>query len=243
MRILIIRHGEPDYPNDSLTEKGHREAELVAQRLIKEDIRDFYVSPLGRARVTAAPTLRKFGKEAEVCDWLQEFPPLIVKPDQPQDKTIAWDWLPADWTGNPDFYDSDKWMQTEVMRAGRVDEAYRHVAEGLDGIIARYGYRREGNLYRVEQPCRDTIALFCHFGLECVLLGHLFHVSPMILWHSTALAPTSVTTIYSEERREGIASFRALSIGDLSHLYAAGEKPSFSARFCETYRCWEERHD
>ena len=32
MRIIFIRHGEPDYSIDSLTEKGRREAELVGER-------------------------------------------------------------------------------------------------------------------------------------------------------------------------------------------------------------------
>lgn len=49
MKILIIRHGEPDYSIDSLTEKGWREAELLSRRLAPLGIRDFYVSPLGRA--------------------------------------------------------------------------------------------------------------------------------------------------------------------------------------------------
>ena len=31
MRILFIRHGDPDYVNDTLTEKGHREAQLLAE--------------------------------------------------------------------------------------------------------------------------------------------------------------------------------------------------------------------
>jgi probable phosphoglycerate mutase len=38
MRILIIRHGDPYYPTDSLTEKGQREAELLSKKLIKEGI-------------------------------------------------------------------------------------------------------------------------------------------------------------------------------------------------------------
>ena len=33
MRILIIRHGDPDYEIDGLTEKGKREAALLAKRL------------------------------------------------------------------------------------------------------------------------------------------------------------------------------------------------------------------
>ena len=35
MRIMIIRHGDPDYSIDSLTEKGLREAELLSHRLIR----------------------------------------------------------------------------------------------------------------------------------------------------------------------------------------------------------------
>lgn len=32
MRIFIIRHGDPDYSIDGLTEKGKREAELLRER-------------------------------------------------------------------------------------------------------------------------------------------------------------------------------------------------------------------
>ena len=67
MKLLIIRHGDPDYSIDSLTEKGRIEAELLKRRLVKQDIKDFYCSPLGRAKATAAPTLAAFGKEAEIA--------------------------------------------------------------------------------------------------------------------------------------------------------------------------------
>ncbi len=33
------------------------------------------------------------------------------------------------------------------------------------------------------------------------------------------------------------------AFGDVSHLYKAGEEPSFAARFCENYDNFEERHD
>ena len=57
-----------------------------------------------------------------------------------------------------------------------------------------------------------------------------------------AFAPTSVSELVTEEREKGIASFRALKLGDVSHLRAAGEPVSFSARFCETYDNKEQRH-
>lgn len=52
MKIVICRHADPDYEKDSLTPKGWREAELLAERISKLDVKDFYVSPLGRAKDT-----------------------------------------------------------------------------------------------------------------------------------------------------------------------------------------------
>ena len=73
MRLLIIRHGDPDYVNDSLTEKGKREAELLSDRIAKEKIDRVYISPLGRARETAEACLKKMklSSEPKVYDWLK----------------------------------------------------------------------------------------------------------------------------------------------------------------------------
>ena len=63
MQIIFIRHADPDYANDSLTEKGKREAALLAKRVASwKDITQFYVSPLGRAQMTAAPSLQAAGR-------------------------------------------------------------------------------------------------------------------------------------------------------------------------------------
>lgn len=242
MRLIIIRHGDPDYEKDSLTEKGWREAELLAEKISRLDVKAFYTSPLGRARDTASLTLNRLGREAEVCGWLREFPPQICRPDAEGRKIIAWDWLPEDWTKEPAYFLRDEWADTEPMRAGQVKEAYAYVTDSFDRLLARHGYVREGEYYRVEQANRDTIVLFCHFGLECVLLSRLMNVSPMILWHHTCAAPSSVTTAVTEERREGKAIFRVTGFGDISHLYAGNEEPAFAARFCETFDS-DERHD
>ena len=129
------------------------------------------------------------------------------------------------------------------MCEAKVSEEAQRVYSGLDDLLERHGYKREGNIYRAVSPNMDTIVLFCHFGVECVMLGHLLGVSPMVLWHGLCAAPTSVTTLTTEERRKGIAYFRMNSFGDISHLYAAGEKPSFAARFCEMFDNEDERHD
>lgn len=251
MRLLIIRHGDPDYSIDSLTEKGWREAELLSERLVKEDITAFYVSPLGRAKDTASLTLKRMNRTATECQWLREFAPKIHRPDSPEKNHITWDWLPEDWTEKEEFFRRDLWYTNDVLRASispatgeqGVKAEYEWVTKNFDALLAAHGYVRDGLIYRAEKSNCDTIALFCHFGLECVLLSHLMNISPMVLWHHTFAAPTSVTTIYTEERREGKATFRVSSFADISHLYVAGEKPSFSGRFCETYNNMEERHD
>ena len=169
--------------------------------------------------------------------------PSINRPDRAERSHIAWDWLPQDWTADERYYSADSWWDTEIMREGQVGEEYRWVTENFDRLLAEHGYRRDGNLYRVEEANNDTLVFFCHFGLECVLLAHLLHVSPMVLWHGVCAAPSSVTTVATEERRKGIASFRVLSLGDVSHLYVHGEPPAFAARFCECYDNEGERRD
>lgn len=245
MKILIIRHADPDYSIDSLTPVGWKEAELLSEYLSRMKISAFYVSPLGRAKDTASVTLRKIGQKATECSWLREFPPRIRRPDltDPEACSCAWDWLPTDWTKEPCYYDNNKWYTTDVMQAANAGEMYHKVTAGLDELLAEHGYVRENGYYRAVQANRDTIALFCHFGLECVLLSHLLGISPMPLWHGMCAAPSSVTTLVTEERREGIAYFRMGSFGATSHLYVVGKEPSFAARFCETYDNPNERHD
>lgn len=243
MKLIIIRHGDPDYSIDSLTEKGWREAEYLSERISKLHVKAFYVSPLGRAKDTASLTLQKMNRTATECEWLREFAAEIHRPDVSDRCKVAWDWLPQDWMAEANYFDHQNWSDTAVMKEGKVKEEYDWVIKNFDELLASHGYVREGLFYRAEHPNRDTIVLFCHFGLECVLLSHLLNISPMPLWHGFCAAPTSVTTINTEERREGIASFRISQFGDISHLYVHEEEPAFAARFCETYDTAEERHD
>ena len=244
MKILIIRHGEPTSPADGITEKGEREVEILAKKIGKMDIKQCYVSPLIRAQKTAAPSLKALGQAdtAITCEWLREFAPRIDRPDK-MDSKVCWDWLPQDWTSRPYMYDRVGWREDPVLKAGKVPEEYDWVTENFDKVLAQHGYERDGMLYKAVNPNNDTIAFFCHFGLQSVLLSHLMGISPVILWHNTCALPSSVTTIFTEERRPGIASFRMGSFGDLSHLYAADEPASFKVRFCECYMNEDERHD
>ncbi len=242
MNIMFVRHGDPDYETDSLLPLGKKEAEAVADRLENAPIDAFYVSPLGRARETAAPTLQRRGEEAKIMDWLREFEAPIHRPDV-SEKTIPWDWLPEDWTKIDAFYDPDGWYKTPVMREGRVGEEFDRVSRGLDTILAEHGYVREGRIYRAERPNTGTLCFFCHYGVAVVMISHLLSVSPMPLWHGLVAAPGSISMLTSEERREGIASFRMNHYGDTAHLERAGLGTNVNGRFTEIYSDFSQRHD
>ena len=235
MKLVIIRHGDPDYVHDSLTDKGKIEAKLLSERMKNMEVTEFYQSPLGRAKLTASYTLNEVGRSAETLDWLKEFEPRISRPDRLFRKTVAWDWLPQDWTKDSRFYDYDHWYEPEAMQNANVKERYQWVCDNFDAFLAEHGYEHTDNYFKVTNSNHDTIVFFCHFGLECVLLSHLLHISPMPLWHGFVAAPTSVTIVHTEERKKGIASFRVAQFGDISHLYVGNEEPSFAARFAECF--------
>lgn len=233
MEIYIVRHADPDYLHDSLTKKGEKEAELLSQRLCKIAPDYFYCSPMGRAQKTASYTLSKLGATAETLEWLHEFKGSVKK--NLFMKECCWDRLPSYWTAIDDYYSYYRWHTVKLMKKGKVYKEYKKVCDGVDELLSKHGYLHEGKLFRVEKENSDKIVLFCHFGVESVILSHIFHISPMILWHNFVALPSSVTRIVTQEREKGTAIFTCIQYGDLSHLYAADEEPSFQARFCEKF--------
>lgn len=243
MKLMIIRHGDPNYEIDSLTPIGWKEAEALSVMMENIPVKEYYVSPLGRARDTASLTLKRVNREATVMPWLTEFTHKIEKSrEDPFSDAIAWDWFPVDWMRREEFFDKDKWVKSREMSEGNINVYYDEVCKGLDELLAKAGYNRDGLMYSTKLGNNDTYVLFCHLGVECVLLSHLLNVSPMILWHNTCARPTSVTTLVTEERIKGEVVWRMLGFGEVAHLYKAGLEPSFAARFCETFENTEERH-
>lgn len=118
-------------------------------------------------------------------------------------------------------------MDTVEEYAEHAADFRTRVAAGSDALLAKCGYTREGAVYRVgEEPACSgaglAVAVFCHHGLGSAWLGHLLNV-PIPLAHSIFwLAPSSVSCVLLEKSPEGLATCRALSVGALPHLYAAG---------------------
>lgn len=232
MELLIIRHGDPDYEHDTLTEKGRVEAKLLADKLSKMKIDACYCSPLGRAKATAAYTLEKINQEAEILDWLHEFRGKVILDGQT--KRSCWELLPSRWADEPIYYTED-WYKTELMQSVNVEEEYEKVTKAFEAFLEQHGYKREGKHFKVLRGNHDRIVLFCHYAVGAVLTSYLLGVSPMTFWNNAVALTTSVTTFATEEREKGIATFRMMAYGDTGHLYAGGEEPSFAARYCECY--------
>lgn len=235
MRILIIRHGDPNYEIDGLTEKGKREVEFLRQRMVKEDIDKVYCSIYGRAKLTAKPFLDSLGITAEYCDWLKEFDGNEVKLPYNREYDLCWDVLPQYIDTLDDIFHPTKWKEVEFVKNSNVPNAYDYVVKNFDELLLKHGYRREKFNYKVEKSNHDTIVLVCHFGLTSILLSRIMNCSPYSIWQHAFTAPTAVTTIYTEERENGYASLRISSLGDVNHLIQNGEQPSFSGRFCECF--------
>lgn len=234
MRILLLRHGEPDYTVDGLTEKGKREADLLGRRLLNYEIRDVYVSPLGRARETAEAYLKKAGREAEVLPWLQEFRGRFPDPETGATR-LAWDIKPRLWSSDPQLWDPDRWADAKLFEGGNVREIWDETREGVDRLMARYGFFREGPVWRGADNADFTIAVFCHFAISMVTAGYLMQISPQVLLQRTLTHPTSLTELVTEERIKGESAFRMTRLGDLSHLETAGEPRSMYGIFPQVY--------
>lgn len=244
MRIIFIRHGDPDYVNDTLTEKGMREAKLLSDRVVGWHVDAFYCSPLGRAQKTASYTLERLGREAVTYDWMKEFSYRIKDPVTGR-IGVPWDFMPEYWTEIPQMYDKEAWKETDIYRSNpELLPAYQQTCDGLDRLIESYGYKRHHNYYinmhtqesGAEHSSNDTIVIFCHLGITCVMMSHLLGISPALLFHSLYLAPTSITVLATEERLNNAAAFRAQVIGDTTHLLQGGEPISAAGYFTDVFQ-------
>jgi broad specificity phosphatase PhoE len=245
MQLIFIRHAEPNYEIDSLTETGFREAELLAKRIQTWNVTDFYCSPLGRAQATAKPALAAMHRTAETLPWLREFScGSYPTPDGSMDlgriKSVPWDFYPDYWTADPRFGERDHWKEAPVMQAQPegIEARFAEVTSRLDEVLARYGYVREKGYYRIRPDAdRDaTLVFFCHLGLADTACGYLLNIAPPLLWQSFFMPPSAVTVLNTEERQGNIAAFRCQVMGDTSHLRESGEPVSAMGAFGKIFQ-------
>lgn len=169
MRIIFVRHGEPDYARDCLTDEGKRQAAAVAERLAAEGITQIYASPNGRAAQTASYTARRLGLAVATLDYMHE---------------ISWGGPGIPLEGHPwtlgdrmleegfDFY-ADDWREHPYFKGNAATEYFERIAGRIDGFVAEHGYRHEGRRFFCEKGTDETVALFSHGGSGACALAHL----------------------------------------------------------------------
>ena len=231
MKILIIRHAEPDYENNTLTKKGFVEAEYLSDKLKHSNITHIYSSPLNRAYLTAKPTAHKINKEIKIYDWLTEFQGKICLDDK---NRIPWNIMPRIWQKEKDAFNINTFHQSPLYSSVDMPEKYFYVVKEFDKLLEKHGAKRDNLIYKGKNT-NDTIAIFCHFALGMVLASHLTGISPILLWQTMFLPTSSVTEFVTEERVAGEFVFKCKQMGDTSHLYIKGEPVSNSGLFAEFF--------
>ncbi|MCL1832510.1 MAG: histidine phosphatase family protein [Oscillospiraceae bacterium] len=222
MLLYIIRHGEPDYENDCLTENGTKQAAALAERLCTHGFHEIYSSPLGRAVQTAQPTCERLGLPYKIEDWMSEstaWSELSVS-----DKAGARQWAFScqntrliekpytveDWHTNPAF------AECESAEGG-----FRRITTASDEFMARLGYVRERGIYRITAPSEKRIAAFCHHGFGTTWLSHLLSIPPHIFWAGFDIAHSSVTILEFKNTPDGYTAPTCVCLSDVSHIYKA----------------------
>ena len=172
MRIIFVRHGEPDYANDCLTQTGRQQAAAVARRLAGEGISEIYTSPCGRAAETASYTAARLRLPVTTLNFMREITwggegvPCDGHPWTLGDRMLAegFDFMAGDWRAHPYFAGNAATVHCE------------NVAVQLDAFLRKQGYRHEGLRFCCEGGTDKTIALFSHGGSGACALAHLLNL-------------------------------------------------------------------
>ncbi len=217
-RLYIIRHADPDYPNNTITAAGHVEAKLLSSRLAALGLDRIYVSPMGRAMDTMRYTSELLGLPYKVEEWTKELH--LVVDDTPHGQ--MWN-IPGEVirSQNP-LPTHETWKELEYFRNPIVHETFTSLQANSDEFLERQGFKRVGGKYRILRPNQDRVAVFCHGGFGLTWLAHLLEIPLPLVWCGFGMPSSSVTTILFEQRSADWATPRCIGFGDISHLYETG---------------------
>ena len=223
MLLYIVRHGDPIYETDSLTERGFLQAEAVAKRIAASGISQIYSSPMGRARMTAAPSCRLLGLDCHIEEWAHEVEDERLTPFP--------DGKPKSVTNVPGFYyrengmidlPYDKGYDAQGFRDSQMKQAVSRIEAGGKDFLRRLGYQEENGVYRILRPNEERVALFCHSVMARAWLSTLLHIPIHLMWAGFEYAHTGVTVLDFPNYEEGRTVPKCLCYSDMSHLFAEG---------------------
>lgn len=209
MEIILIRHGDPDYANDTLTPKGHEEAKKLADFLADKRIDAIFQSPNGRAQHTCDYTARMKGIKPVTLKWLGE---VGIR----RGELYLWNAPgPLFLSGSP-LPTYDNWHKPGgAMPEGKAQ--FDRVSSGFDEVMASFGYVKKGNLYKIQDSNDKVVAFFCHHGVTATLLSYLIHWPLPLTFIHSFVDTTEVTKLKMIENN-GFAHLKMFSLNSLAHL-------------------------
>lgn len=221
MLLYYIRHGEPIYNPDSLTEVGEQQAKALSHRLARYGLDEIYASTSNRARLTAAPTARALGKEVGLLDFANE--------------GHAWRALSFEENGHrlwpfQSGATRKRFSEPDVIAAGFdwyklpdlawCEEGISRIAREADAFLASLGYEHivGTGSYRVKEKNEKRVALFAHQGFGMVFLSHLLDIPYPAFCVRFDLLHSGLTVIRFREEN-GLAFPKVLTLSNDAHLY------------------------
>lgn len=229
MKLMIIRHGDPDYAHDSLTSIGFQQAELLGKYLQGMKLDEIYLSPYGRAQDTAKPYLRLTNRKPDgVYDWLKELP-------------HTWDLKPEEWIYDPLSLDMHRFLEIPTIQnrfsgeGKQLAETLKTVESDFYAFMEQHGYIAKERYFEVTKPGNEeTVVFFSHLGCGSFLLSRLVFTSPLFFWQNGFMGSSSIAIAQTEEREPGRAIWRIRSFGALPHLSGHPELSTEAGAFRET---------
>lgn len=194
MELYLIRHGDPNYQTDSLTEKGKIQAQKLSEFIKRFPCDEIYSSPMGRAKETAGYCSKTLGKEISILEWLHEL--------EWGDKSGNAYATSSPWTISDNIIKSDKtypldesWKDDCRFANDRIIQDVEKRFSELDNFLESKGYKREGLLYTPIKANDKAIMMFCHGGIISAIVSHLLNVSFCHLISNLPVSLTSITKI------------------------------------------------
>ena len=236
MLLFYIRHGDPVYEPDILTELGKKQAEALAKRLALYGLDKIYSSTSPRAIQTAQPTCDLLKKEMTLLDFCNEGHAW-------RDFTITNGedrvWLYASQRAKMLFTDSELrqkphlWYEHPAFQAEHdYGASVQRMYDKLDEFLLSHGYEhiRGTGRYKAVNPNDDRIAVFAHEGMGMAFLSCLLDIPYPIIATHFGLNHSGMSVI-EFKTHDGISMPKLLTLSSDSHLYRDGLPTNYNHEF------------
>jgi len=226
MLLFYVRHGDPIYNPDSLTELGKKQAQALVERMkiCKPD--KIFASSSNRAVMTATPTAEYFHKDIEILDWCNEGHAWQEFTVEKNDGRLTWCFHDKKYRKIMASAEvqalGKKWYEHEYFTGLKFEAGTRRVQQEVDTFMLNLGYRHDldNNIYIPERPNNERIALFAHQGFGMIFLSCLLDIPyPQVALHFDH-GHSGVTAI--DFNGTDFVIPRVMQLSNDSHIFVSG---------------------